>query len=75
MSAIGIMLIGFGILTVWSGWELVNVFDILRSFIGAPSAPVDLSSLTVPGASSSSPSSASSSPSTSSGGGAPRLAK
>lgn len=36
MTAVGVMLIGFGILTAWSGWELVNVFDLLRSFVGAP---------------------------------------
>lgn len=36
MTAVGVMLIGFGVLTAWSGWELVNVFDLLRSFIGAP---------------------------------------
>lgn len=48
MSAIGIMLIGFGILTVWSGWELVNVFDILRSFIGAPGSPISPTTPTQP---------------------------
>lgn len=36
MSALGIMLIGIGALTVWAGFDRVNIFDLLRSFIGAP---------------------------------------
>lgn len=36
VSALGLMLIGFGVLTAWAGFDRVNVFDILRSFIGAP---------------------------------------
>jgi hypothetical protein len=38
VSALGILLIGFGLLTVWSGFDRVIVFDVLRSFIGAPVA-------------------------------------
>jgi hypothetical protein len=41
VSALGVLLIGFGILTVWSGFDRVVVFDILRSFIGAPTAKRD----------------------------------
>lgn len=37
MSAVGFVLIGFGVLTVWSGLEGVIVFDVLRTFIGSPS--------------------------------------
>lgn len=36
MTALGFMLVGFGVLTVWSALDRTNVFDILRSFIGAP---------------------------------------
>lgn len=32
------MLIGFGLLTAWAGFDRVIVFDVLRSFIGAPVA-------------------------------------
>lgn len=38
MSTLGFMLVGFGILTAWSGLEKVYVFDVLREFMGAPSA-------------------------------------
>jgi hypothetical protein len=38
MSALGVLLFGFGLLTVWSGFDRVVVFDVLRSFIGAPTA-------------------------------------
>lgn len=38
MSTLGFMLVGFGILTAWSGLEKVYVFDVLRSFMGAPDA-------------------------------------
>lgn len=38
MTALGVLLIGFGLLTVWSGFDRVIVFDVLRSFIGAPVA-------------------------------------
>jgi hypothetical protein len=41
VSALGFMLIGLGILTVWSGFDRVIVFDVLRSFIGAPVAHRD----------------------------------
>lgn len=36
MSAIGLMLIGFGILTTWAGFNRTHVFDLLRAIIGAP---------------------------------------
>jgi hypothetical protein len=36
MSAIGIMLIGFGILTAWAGFNRTSVFDLLRAIVGAP---------------------------------------
>ena len=36
MSAIGVMLIGFGILTAWAGFNTTSVFDLLRSIVGAP---------------------------------------
>lgn len=39
MTAIGFMLIGFGVVTAWSGFEKVSVFDVLRTVIGAPAAP------------------------------------
>jgi hypothetical protein len=38
VSALGLILIGFGLLTAWSGFDRVIVFDVLRSFIGAPVA-------------------------------------
>jgi hypothetical protein len=38
MSALGVLLIGFGLLTAWAGFDRVIVFDVLRSFIGAPVA-------------------------------------
>lgn len=40
MSTLGFMLVGFGILTAWSGLEKVYVTDVLRSLIGAqPTKP------------------------------------
>lgn len=40
MSTLGFMLIGFGILTAWSGLEKVYVTDVMRSLIGAnPTKP------------------------------------
>lgn len=39
MSALGLMFIGFGLLTAWAGLDRVIVFDVLRAFIGAPVAP------------------------------------
>ena len=36
MTTLGFLALGFGVLTVWAGLVRVNVFDILRSFIGAP---------------------------------------
>ncbi len=39
MSAVGFVLIGFGVLTIWAGVDQVIVFDVLRSFIGAPTTP------------------------------------
>lgn len=41
MSALGVMLVGFGILTVWSGLDATNVFDVLRTFVGAPAPARD----------------------------------
>lgn len=41
MSALGLILIGFGVLTIWSGLDRTIVFDVLRSFIGAPVAHRD----------------------------------
>lgn len=38
MSGLGLIFIGLGVLTMWSGLNRVIVFDILRSFIGAPVA-------------------------------------
>lgn len=38
VSAVGLMLIGFGLLTAWSGLDKVIVFDVLRAFLGAPVA-------------------------------------
>lgn len=35
MAAIGLLLVGFGALTAWSGLDRVLVFDVLRSIIGA----------------------------------------
>lgn len=39
MSALGLMLAGIGVLTIWSGLDRVIVFDVLRSIIGAPVTP------------------------------------
>lgn len=39
MSALGLVALGLGILTVWSGLDRTIVFDVLRSFIGAPTTP------------------------------------
>lgn len=36
MAAIGLILVGFGLLTAWSGLDRVIVFDVLRGFISAP---------------------------------------
>ena len=36
MSAIGLMLLGFGILTAWAGFNRTHVFDLLRAIVGAP---------------------------------------
>lgn len=36
MSAIGLILIGFGILTAWAGFNRTHVFDLLRAIVGAP---------------------------------------
>lgn len=36
MSALGVILIGFGVLTAWAGFDRVIVFDVLRTFISAP---------------------------------------
>lgn len=36
MSALGLIFVGFGLLTVWSGFDRTIVFDVLRSLIGAP---------------------------------------
>lgn len=38
MSALGLIAIGFGVLTIWSGFDRTIIFDVLRSFIGAPVA-------------------------------------
>jgi hypothetical protein len=38
MSALGLMLFGFGLLTAWSGFDRTIVFDVLRSLLGAPVA-------------------------------------
>lgn len=40
MSALGFLLIGFGILVAWSGFNTTNVFDVLRAILGAGPAPV-----------------------------------
>ncbi len=39
MSALGFVLIGLGLLTIWSGFSRTMVTDVLRSFIGAPVSP------------------------------------
>lgn len=31
-----ILLLGFGVLTVWAGFARVSVFDVIRSTLGAP---------------------------------------
>jgi hypothetical protein len=36
VSALGLMLFGFGLLTAWSGFDRTIVFDVLRSLLGAP---------------------------------------
>lgn len=36
MSALGLVCIGAGILTAWSGFDRTIVFDVFRSFVGAP---------------------------------------
>lgn len=36
MTALGFLLVGFGALTIWSGFDHVIVYDLLRSFLGAP---------------------------------------
>ena len=41
MSAFGLMLIGFGILTAWAGFDRQLIFNVLRSFIGAPATATD----------------------------------
>jgi len=38
MSALGLILIGFGVLTAWAGFNRTVVFDLLRSIVGAPVA-------------------------------------
>jgi hypothetical protein len=38
MSALGLMLFGFGLLTAWAGFDRTIVFDVLRSLLGAPVA-------------------------------------
>lgn len=48
MSALGLILIGFGALTVWSGLDRTIIFDVLRSFIGAPVSPRTTSGATAP---------------------------
>lgn len=49
MSALGIMAIGFGILTAWAGFDRTNIFDLLRSFIGAPVAKRTPEGAIIPG--------------------------
>lgn len=39
MSALGLIAIGLGVLTAWSGFDRTIIFDVLRSFIGAPVQP------------------------------------
>jgi hypothetical protein len=41
MSALGMMILGFGVLTIWAGLDRQSVFDVLRSFIGAPTPSRD----------------------------------
>jgi hypothetical protein len=41
MSALGFLLIGFGMLSIWSGLQRANVFDVLRSILGAPTVKRD----------------------------------
>lgn len=36
MSAVGVVFIGFGMLAVWGAFHMANVFDVLRSIVGAP---------------------------------------
>ena len=39
MTALGLILVGFGILTAWAGFNRTIVFDLLRGTVGAPVAP------------------------------------
>lgn len=39
VSALGFLLIGFGVLTIWSGFQRLSVFAVLRSILGAPPGP------------------------------------
>jgi hypothetical protein len=39
VSALGLLLLSFGLLTAWAGFDKVTVTDVLRSVIGAPTAP------------------------------------
>ena len=48
MSAIGLMVLGFGILTAWAGFNRTHVFDLLRSIVGAPVPARTDHSATVP---------------------------
>lgn len=43
MSALGFLAIGFGAITIWSGLSGVIVFDVFRSFLGAPTPTRDAS--------------------------------
>jgi hypothetical protein len=36
MTALGVLFVGFGVLTMWAGFDRTNIFDLLRTFIGAP---------------------------------------
>jgi hypothetical protein len=36
VSAIGFLLVGFGILTMWSGFYRVNVFAVFRAILQNP---------------------------------------
>ena len=36
MSALGLIVLGFGILTAWAGFNRTHVFDLLRAIVGAP---------------------------------------
>ena len=39
MSALGFILLGFGFLTIWSGFYRVNVFDVFRAILSNPYTP------------------------------------